>query len=125
MTRPTIFAVFAAAAFAAGLATVAVAPASADPVLNLDPALPGPVDNCQWFVDNLNDRSIGALIRQTDLIYNRTALLPDEQATITQTATNAQGTQFVGFTRDRRQLCADADAFHPQPVPTQAPSPSP
>ncbi|HEY1653917.1 MAG TPA: hypothetical protein VGF86_02250 [Candidatus Tumulicola sp.] len=122
MNRSTIFTAFAALAFAAGAFSASTTSAPADPVIYVDPALPGPVDNCQWFDDNLNDRSIGSLIRQTDLLYNRLALQPDQQVTITQTgATTAAGAQLVGFTLDRRGLCADAKAFHPQPEPSQSP----
>ena len=61
-------------AFAA-IVLIASAAAPAQPILFSFTGLPGAVDTCKWFDDNLNsDRSIGSLSRQTDLLYNRIAL---------------------------------------------------
>ena len=69
MKRPSA----AAAAFAAIVALAAGA-ARAQTILFTFTGLPGAVDTCKWFNDDLTDRSVEALTRQTDLLYNRVAL---------------------------------------------------
>jgi hypothetical protein len=99
----------------------AARPALAETVVYQYPALPGPVATCQWFDDSQNDRSIDAIIRQTDLIYNRKALPPGASVTVTQTGTTAAGGPLVGFDLSGRRLCAGAQALHPElsePTPT-------
>lgn len=108
--------------FLALLLSAGLGIARADTVVYTYPALPGPVANCQWFDDNLNDRSIDALIRQTDLIYNRAALPADANVTVTQSAKNAAGTQLVGFDLNRRSLCADSAAFYEEAAPLTSPA---
>ncbi len=88
-------------------------------------ALPGPVSNCQWFDDNLNDHSIDAMIRQTDLLYNRAALPPDVTVTVSQTATTARGDQVAQFAVNGRLLCAGASALHPEMTEASPTPPSP
>lgn len=116
---------FALVAFLAALLSAGFGAVRADTIVYTYPGLPGPVANCQWFDDNINDRSIDAIIRQTDLIYNRLALPAGENVAITQTATSAAGAQLVAFNVNRRLLCADSSAFHAEPTPTPSPTPSP
>lgn len=123
MMRPTVVGTLAALVFVATAAAGAVAPATAETVVYTFPALPGPVANCQWFDDNLNDRSVGALIRQTDLLYNRLALPADATVTITANGTTALGAQLAGFDLNRRHLCSDASAFHPESEASPSPAP--
>ena len=111
---------FVALAFSAGFGAV-----RADTIVYTYPALPGPVANCQWFDDNINDRAIDALIRQTDLLYNRAALPAGVNVAITQTATTAAGAQEAGFDLNRRSLCADSAVFREEPAPSPSPSASP
>ncbi|MGB8966137.1 MAG: hypothetical protein WCB99_10905 [Candidatus Cybelea sp.] len=82
--------------------------------------LPGAVGTCQWFNDNLNnDRDVGTLTRQTDLLYNRLALPAGEPVTIGQTATSAVGEQLVDFKLGSRTICTGADAIYgPSPAPS-------
>lgn len=98
---------------------------AADQVVYQFAALRGGVDQCQWFDDNLNDRSEAALVRQADALYNRVALPPGAPVNVTQNATAASGQQLLGFTIDRTQLCAGADAIRPSPAPSETPSPAP
>jgi hypothetical protein len=121
MKRPLYSLTVATAAFFA-VAASAVVPAASETIVYEYPAMPGPVANCQWFNDNLNDRTIDGIIRLTDLIYNRVALTPDTPVTVTQTATTAAGVQVVQFDLGRRLLCAGAEALHPE---LSQPSPPP
>lgn len=100
-------------------------PARAETTVYIYPALPGPATSCQWFDDNINDRSIDALIRQTDLLYNRLALPPGVPVALTGSATTQQGEQVVDFHLNKRWLCADHAAFVPEPVQSPLPSPAP
>ena len=64
MKRPS-----AAAAIFASLMLLAAGGASASPILFVFTGLRGgAADTCKWFDDNLEDRSVGALTRQTDLL---------------------------------------------------------
>lgn len=99
-------------------------PAPAETIVYEFAALPGPVVNCQWFDDNLNDHSIDAMIRQTDLLYNRVALPPDVTVAVSQTATTARGDQVAQFDLHGRLLCAGAAVFHPE-MTESTPSPPP
>ena len=112
-----------AAALAAGvvLAAASLGIARADTVVYVDPALPGPVINCAWFDDHLDDRTEYAIVRQVDLLFNRAALSAGDQATITQSGVTQRGEALVGFTLNRRSLCSDAAAFSSQPAPPSAP----
>jgi hypothetical protein len=115
-----------AAAF--GLAVAAVAAhAPAETILYSFAALPGPVDTCKWFDDNLNgDRSIAAIARQTDLLYNRVALPADAPIATGGTATTDAGAQVVDFTLGGKRLCAGAEAIYgPTPSPSTSPTPLP
>ncbi len=114
----------AAAAFAL-LAALAGGAAPAETILYTFAGLPGPVDNCKWFNDFLNeDRSIGALTRQTDLLYNRVALPAGEPVAIQGRATSAAGEQLVDFNLGRRNICTGAEAIYgPTPEPS-APAPA-
>ena len=91
---------------------------AADQVVYQFAALRGGVDQCQWFDDNLNDRSEGALVRQADALYNRVALPPGAPVNVTQTASAASGEPLLGFTLDRTMLCAGAEAIRPTPAPS-------
>jgi hypothetical protein len=87
-------------------------------------ALRGDVSSCQWFDDNLNDRSEGALVRQIDALYNRVALPAGAPVNVTQTATTAAGTQLLGFRLGNAMLCAGVEAIRPSPQPSEQPSPT-
>ena len=95
--------------------------AAADSVVYSFAALRGDVSQCQWFDENLNDRSDGALVRQIGALYNRVALPPGEPVNVTQTATASTGTELLGFTLGRAQLCAAAGAIRPTPTPSASP----
>ena len=101
---------------AAGLALAAIVrgPAAAETIAYVYAALPGPVDNCKWFDDNVNDHSEGPMIRLTDLLYNRAALTPQATVSVTQTETTARGDQVVQFNLNGRLLCTGAAALHPE-----------
>ena len=121
MKRPTA----AAAAFAAILA-VAGGAASAQTILYSFTGLPGAVDTCKWFDDNLTDRSIDALTRQTNLLYNRIALPPDTPVAIGGTATTENGEALVDFHLGAKTVCAPAEAIYgPTPIPSMSPTPLP
>ncbi len=107
---------FAMAAVTLALALAGRAPAPAETVAYVYAALPGPVENCTWFNDNLNDHSESSMIRLTDLLYNRAALPPGATVNVTQNATTGLGNQEAGFTLHGRLLCAGAAAFHPEIV---------
>jgi hypothetical protein len=113
MKRPS----FSAVAFAVIVALAAGA-ASAQTILFSFTGLPGAVDTCKWFDDNLSDRSIGALTRQTDLLYNRIALPAGRSVAIVGTAVTAQGEQLVDFSLNSRVVCTAAEAIYgPTPSP--------
>ncbi len=101
--------------------------ASAQTIVYTFAGLPGAVDTCKWFDDNINDRDVGALTRQTDLLYNRVALPPDQPVAIKGTAATDRGEQLVDFDLDKRTICAPASAVYgPTPEPTnQSPTPLP
>ena len=110
----------AAAAFAALLA-VASGAASAQTILFTFTGLRGSVDTCKWFDDNLTDRSIGALTRQTDLLYNRIALPTGAAVTVGGSAVTAQDEQLVDFSLNSARICSTAEAVY---GPTPSPTPS-
>jgi hypothetical protein len=113
-----------AAALAAGaLAAVCTARSPAESVVYRFAALRGDASTCQWFDDNLNDRSEGALVRQISLIYNRVALPPGAPVTVTQTATASSGTHILGVRVNGVQLCTSADAIRPSPLPSAPAAP--
>ena len=94
---------------------------AADSVVYSFAALRGDATTCQWFDNNLNDRSEAALVRQADALYNRTSLPYGEPVNVTQTLTTASGSQVLGFTLGRAGLCADAGAIRPTPIPSASP----
>jgi hypothetical protein len=115
----------AAAVFALTIALAAGA-ASAQPILYQFTGLRGAVDSCQWFNDNLTDRSIGALTRQTDLLYNRLSLPVDANVSVGGTATSAQGEQLVDFKLNAGTVCTAGEAIYgPTPTPSGSPTPMP
>jgi hypothetical protein len=100
----------------------------ADSVTYVYAALPGPIDNCQWFDAHLNDRDTGALSQIVDLLYNRAALTPGTPVTITQSGTTDSGVPLSAFRYNGRLLCAQSEAVlpaTPSPPPTPVPTPSP
>jgi len=120
MKRP-----LAAAAFAAIVALGAGA-ASAQPILFSFAGLRGGVDTCQWFNDNLTDRSVAALTRQTDMLYNRITLPVDQNVTVDATATTPTGEQLVDFHVGSALICTTGEAVYgPTPVPSGSPTPMP
>ncbi|MBV8345536.1 MAG: hypothetical protein JO190_11200 [Candidatus Eremiobacteraeota bacterium] len=119
MKRPTA----AAAAFAA-IAALACGAAPAQTILYTFTGLPGgAADSCKWFDDELNnDRSVGALTRQTNLLYNRVALPVDTNVAISGTATTEQGEALVDFKLGPRLICTAAEAIYgPTPEPSMSP----
>src|ERR1700678_4011823 len=84
---------------AAGAAIVAFAalPARSETIYYNFPALPGRDANCQRYGDNISHRSTASLIRQTDLIHNRLALVPNSTLTVTGSATTQKGAHSVQF----------------------------
>lgn len=110
-------------ALTAAIVSVAARGSAADSVVYSFAALRGDAATCQWFDNNLNDRSESALVRQTDTLYNRTALPPGEPVNVNQTLTTAAGTQVLGFTLGRTALCADAGAIRPTPAPASSATP--
>jgi hypothetical protein len=114
----------AAAAFAI-LVALAAGAAPAQTILYSFTGLRGSVDTCKWFDDNLDDRSIGALTRQTDLLYNRLALPVGADVTVRGTAVTQQGEQLVDFSL-RSTVCTAAEAIYgPTPSPAASPTPLP
>lgn len=106
-------------AVAALMCAAAIRPTNAaDQVVYQFAALRGGVDQCQWFDDNLNDRSEDALTRQVDALYNLVALPPGAPVNVTQNAAAASGTPLLGFTLEHTSLCAGADAIRPSPAPS-------
>ena len=122
MIRPSA----AAAAFAALIALGAAA-APAQPILFTYTGLRGgAADTCKWFDDNITDRSVGALTRQTDLLYNRIALPVDANVTVGGTATTEQGEQLVDFALNSATICTTGEAIYgPTPEPSGSPTPMP
>ena len=127
MIRALLTASFCAAALAAA---VLPAPSRADNIVYVYTALPGPLNNCEWFNDHLStDRSTSGIAQLVDLIYNRagleagTPLQAGAPVTITGSATTSQGDTEKSFTYAGRVLCGQADIVTPAtPVP---PTPSP
>lgn len=111
MKRSTLFAAVVIAALA--LAVVARTPAPAETIAYTYAALPGPVANCQWFDDNLNDHAEGSMVRLTDLLYNRAALPAGTAVNVSGSSTTARGDQVVQFQVNGRLLCAGAAALNP------------
>ncbi len=113
----------AAAAFAA-IAALACGAAPAQTILYTFAGLPGgAADTCKWFDDDLNnDRSVVALTRQTDLLYNRVALPVDTPVAVGGTATTAEGEALVDFKLGPRTICTAAEAIYgPTPEPSASP----
>jgi hypothetical protein len=106
----------------ATLVAAATVRSPAENVVYEFPAVRGDVSGCQWLDENLNDRSEGALIRQTDILYNLLALPAGAPVTVTQTATASTGTQLLGFRLDRTMLCAGIEAIRPSPQPSDQPA---
>jgi hypothetical protein len=111
----------AATAFAAILVAAGVA-ASAQPILYTFTGLPGAVDTCKWFDDNLNaDRTVGSLTQQTNLLYNRVALPAGENVAVGASATSAAGDQLLDYILGSKTVCSTAEAINgptPEPSPT-------
>jgi hypothetical protein len=112
----------AAAAFCIMVALGAGA-ASAQTILFTFAGLRGAVDTCKWFDDNINDRSISALTRQTDLLYNSLALPAGAPVTVGRTAMTDQGEQVVDFRLNSATVCTAGEAIY-GPTPTPAGSPT-
>ncbi|MFY9740019.1 MAG: hypothetical protein WAK11_13370 [Candidatus Cybelea sp.] len=112
----------AGSAFAA-IVLIAGAAATAQPILFSFTGLPGAVDTCKWFDDNLNgDRSIGSLTRQTDLLYNRIALPAGADVAVGSTATSAAGDELVDYRLGSKTVCSTARAIYgPTPEPSTTP----
>jgi hypothetical protein len=116
-----------AATIFAGLLAVAGGAASAQPILYTFTGLPGAVDSCVWFDNNLNsNRDEGTMAHQVDLLYNRVALPPDENVTVGGTATTAAGGQVVDYKLGSRTICSTSEALNgPTPEPSTSPTPMP
>ena len=100
--------------------------ASAETIMYTFTGLPGRVDTCKWFDDNINQRDTGSLTRQTDLLFNRVALPVDQTVAITGTAVTARGEQLVDFNLGKRTVCGPAAAIYgPTPEPPGPPTPLP
>jgi hypothetical protein len=94
---------------------------SAQPILYSFTGLPGAVDTCKWFDDNLGDRSIDALTRQTDLLYNRVPLPAGTPVALGATATSAAGDELVDYRLGSKTVCSTAQAIYaatPEPSST-------
>ncbi len=112
----------AAAALFAFAVCIAAAGAPAATILYTYTGLPGPSNSCKWFDDNLTDRSIDALTRQTDLLYNRVALPAGDSVAVAGTATTALGSPLVDFQLGSRNICTSAEALYgPTPEPSTQP----
>jgi hypothetical protein len=109
-------------AFAA-IVLIASAAAPAQPILFSFTGLPAAVDSCKWFDDTLNDdRSIGSLTRQTDLLYNRISLPAGADVTVGSTATSAAGDELVDYKLGSKTVCSTARAIYgPTPEPSTTP----
>ena len=96
---------------------------SAEPILYTFAGLPGgAADTCKWFNDDITDRSIPALTRQTDLLYNRVALPAGENVAVGGTAIGEQGEQLVDFHLGSRLICTTGEAIYGTPSPSPTPS---
>ena len=118
----------AAAFFFTAMIAFAASAASAQPILFVFTGLRGSADDtCKWFNDNLTDRSLGALTRQTDMLYNRIALPPGEDVAVGGSAVSAQGEQLVDFHLHSALICTAGEAIYgPTPTPSAAtPMPAP
>lgn len=115
-----------AAAVFAAIVAVASAAASAQPILYTFTGLPGAVDTCKWFDDNLNsDRSIDSMTRQTDLLYNRIPLPAGANVAPGGHATSNAGDELIDYTLGSKTFCSTAEAvFGPTPEPSATPAPS-
>lgn len=103
---------------------LAAGSASAENILYSFTGLRGAVDTCKWFDDDLDDRSIGALTRQTDLLYNRIALPAGASVTVRGTAVTQKGEQLVDFDLSGPTICGPAEAIYgPTPSPAATASP--
>ena len=117
MNRPSL----AAAAFALTLA-LGAGVASAQTILYTFTGLRGAVDTCKWFDDDITDRSISSLTRQTDLLYNRIALPVGADVAVGGTAITQQGEQLVDFHVNGAQICTAGEAIYgPTPTPSASP----
>ncbi len=115
----------AAIAFAVLVATGG-AVVSAEPILYSFTGLPGAVDTCKWFDDNLGDRSVDALTRQTDLLYNRIPLPAGTPVTLGATATSAAGDELIDYKLGSKTVCSTAQAIYGStPQPSSSPTPLP
>lgn len=116
----------AATVFGAIVALAGIA-APAQTILYSFAALPGSVDTCKWFNDNLNtDRSIDALARQTDLLYNVMGLPAGAPVAVGGTATSARGSPLVDFKLGGKTVCTSSEAIYgPTPEPSASASPLP
>jgi hypothetical protein len=116
-------------AAAAAFALTAVFAAGAAPAQTIQytfTGLRGAVDTCKWFNDDLADRSIGALTRQTDLLYNRIALPAGADVAVGGTAVTDRGEQLVDFRLNSATICTAAEAIYgPTPTPSGSPTPMP
>ena len=65
---------------------------------------------------------VGALTRQTDLLYNRVALPPGASVAVGGTAVSAEGEQLVDFKLNSATICSTAEVVYGA---TPSPSPSP
>jgi hypothetical protein len=99
------------AAFAL-MVTLAAGTASSQEIVYSFTGLRGAVDGCKWFNDNLTDRSIDALTRQTDMLYNRLALPAGAPVTVVGTAVTEAGEQLVDFKLNSSQVCGPAEAVY-------------
>jgi hypothetical protein len=118
MKRPSA----AAAAFALMLSLAAGA-ARAEPILFVFTGLRGSAtDVCKWFNDNIDNRSVAALTRQTDMLYDRIALPPGADVTVRGTAVTNRGEQVVDFHLDSATICTTGEAIN-GPTPSPAASP--
>ena len=84
-------------------------------------------DTCKWFNDNLTDRSVNALTRQTDMLYNRIALPAGEDVAVGGSAISDQGEQLVDFHLHSALICTAGEAIYgPTPTPSaETPMPAP
>ncbi|MGB8909354.1 MAG: hypothetical protein WCC84_11460 [Candidatus Cybelea sp.] len=99
------------AAFALMVA-LAAGTASAQEIVYTFTGLRSAVDGCKWFNDNLTDRSIDALTRQTDMLYNRLALPAGAPVTVVGTSVTEVGEQLVDFKLNSSQVCGPAQAIY-------------
>ena len=102
--------------------------APAQPILFAFTGLRGSAaETCKWFDDNLADRSIGALTRQTDMLFNRIALPAGENVSVLGSAVTDQQEQLVDFDLHSARICTAAAAIYgPTPTPAaETPMPAP